>query len=148
MIFFLIYLSSCTPARQAWKLTTITATFPCSTYAKAYLQTCNPFNGLEVELLCNGADTTLFLNALMLCFPPAQNDSGKIDVDICIEDQSFQYPGDRYEGGQRIRLPEEAKQLIIASLLEDIPVTIAVGRYQAIIYSENFKKVYHKLLEL
>lgn len=146
MVFFLISLVSCSSSKQLWKFRTIKATYPCSTYTKIYLPTCHPFNGLEAELLCNGPDMALFLNALILCFPNNTDIQGKIVVDVCIDEQYYQFLADRFEGGQRLKLPNEAMQLIIASLLDNSPVKVSVDRYEAILETGNFKEVYLKVL--
>lgn len=148
MVLFLLLLASCTPKQPQWKLTTIKAIYPCSTYAKARLAPCNPFYGIEAEILCNGDDTTFFLNALIMCFPPAETPDGKINVTLEIDENTFNFASERLEGGQRIMLPEEAKELIIASLLDGHLVTITVGRYQTTLILDNFENVYGKMLRL
>lgn len=139
---FLILLASCSHNCQQWKLATIKASHPCSTYTKARLAPSDLFNGMEAELLCNGNDETLFFNVHILCFPPAKNPEGKIDVAVCIKGESFTFAAYRLEGGQRLMLPDEAKQIIVASLLEGFPVYVSVGRYEAKLVCNNFQKVY------
>lgn len=142
---FFIFFVSCSPKNQYWKFRTINADFPYSSYSKAYLATCHPFDGLEVELLFNGFDSILFLNTLILCFPESTDGSGMIEVKINIEDRSYIFLADRFEGGQRIKLPENAKQLIIASLLDGRCPQIIVDRYHAILQSDNFRRIYNRL---
>lgn len=147
-ILFLTFFSSCSKPCLGWKLSTIHAVYPCSTYAKARLTPCNPFSELEAELLCNGKDTSFFLNALMLGFPPAETCEGKINVNVMIAEQSYEYASERLEGGQRIKLPEQAKQLIISTLLDGDSVIISIDRYQTVLIPDNFEKVYQELLKL
>lgn len=144
MAFFLAFycaISCSHPCRQ-WELIKIKADCPPITYYQAYLSASNPFNGIEIELLSTGAETQLYLNVLALQFPHCPENENQTEVTICIDDMQYVVNAERFLGGQRLLLPEEAQQLIICALIENRPVDISAGRYQATIVPDNFLKIY------
>lgn len=145
LLLFCLPLLSCSKSCREWELSTIKATYPCATYAKARLAPQNIFNGIETEFLIAGKDATIFLNAFTLCFPASDDDDGIVEVDLAIEEQSYRFLGERLTGGQRIKLPEDAKQLIITSLLECRSIVVSVGRFQTEIVPGNFEDVYKEV---
>lgn len=104
---------------------------------------CNRFNGVEAELLYSGHDIEFYLNAFTLLFSDSEN-AGYTEVVIGIADQKYTYPAERLAGGQRLLLPAEAQQLIIAALIDNASVELSAGRYQAILIPDNFASIYAK----
>lgn len=142
---FLITLISCSPYCHQWKLAVIKANCPYAIYTKAYLPTCNTFNGLEVTLIsCNGS-VRLYFNALTLMFPCIDGDESHTKVNLNIQGQPYSFIAERLEGGQSLLIPEEQMQLIVGALLEKQCVEIIVGRYQSTLIHTNFEKSYRQL---
>ena len=117
---------------------TIKGADPCMDFSKAYLPSCNAFNGMEAELLYDGYNTNFYLNIQTLQFPCSDEDESVANVTIVIGDQIYSIQSEILKGGQRIRLPLEIQQLIIDSLLEGSEVLISVGRYRATLIPDNF----------
>lgn len=143
MFFFLF---SCSRYCRQWELITIRADCPPVNYAKIYLCPDNEFCEMEIELLCTGYDTQLFLNTTSLIIPPSQNGESLADVIIAIDDIQYFVSAERFEGGQRLLLPQEVQQLIIMALIEDREIVITCGRYKTNIISKNFRNIYCKIL--
>lgn len=141
----LIAFSSCCPPCNQWKIAVIKADCPPATITKAYLPACNPFSGMEAVVISSNGNIQFYLYALTLLFPALSEDCEHAEVVVCIEDNEFSFVSDRLQGGQCIRLPEEARDLIICALLEQKNPEITVGRYQACLTHDNFFKVYAKL---
>lgn len=146
-LFLIPLLSSCSPTCHQWKLAAIKANCPTASYVKAYLPACNTFNGLEAELMCSNGDMQLNLNILSLQFPcdPCDPEHSTVAVEFCGE--KYTYVAERLLGGQRLVMPEEARQQIICTLLEGNDVDISVGRYESTLVSNGFSKHYDQLVE-
>jgi len=115
------------------------------TYAKAVLPALNTFNGLQGELLLIGTKLQLYLNALSLQIPYLPNDEMHAGVTIAIEDQEYYFIADRFEGGQKVLLSDDALQIIINALLEGYFIDISIGRYETTLSPDNFACVYYKM---
>lgn len=140
-ISFLLFFinSSCTisPSPQ-WNVLTISSEEPCVDYSKSLFPSCNTFNGLEAEFLYNGNETTLFLNIQTMLFSPSALDENMATIFISIEDHLYEVLGEILQGGQRIRVPPEAKKIIIDALLDQCEVGLVIGRYQAKLIPNHF----------
>jgi hypothetical protein len=142
-LFLIIFLvTSCSPQCNQWKLAVIKADCPPAKYARACLPACNTFNGMEAVLMSSNGTTHFYLNALTLLFPVYECDNAHTEIKIVIEEENYCFIVDRLQGGQRLLLPEEAKQLIVDALLEFKCVEISTGRYQTTLIYENFQNVY------
>lgn len=137
-------LFSCTTPCRRWELSTVKAVYPCSNYAKARLEPHNDFNGIGIEFLGAEGNAAIFLNAYTLCFPAAERDEATADVDLAVGGIVYRFASERLLGGQRIKLTEEAKQLFISALLENVPIEVSVGRYRTTIVSDNFEEIYRR----
>ena len=109
LLLSLFFLISCSRQVHQWKMDTIKADCPQVTYAKAYLMPCNPFNGVEAELLYSGTDVQFFLNAFTLQFSDSDSD-GSTEVILDIEDQKYSFWAERLEGGSVCFYPTKQKR--------------------------------------
>ena len=145
-IFLILFsASSCCPPCNQWKVAVIKGDCPPSKYTKAYLPACNAFNGMEAVVMYSNCDTQMFLYALTLLFPIYGDDCEHTEINVCLDDEDYAYIVDRLEGGQCLRLPGEARDLIICALLDGKSLDITAGRYQTTLIPDNFSKVYGKL---
>lgn len=141
---FFLFFSSCSqPACNRWEWTTFKVDYPCITFAKAYYPPSNNFNGIEVEWVRSGGEHRLYLNAMTLQFPCA--DDQTVDVSVCIEGEEYHFVAAWLQGGQRLLLGDDAQELIISTLFEGCPVDISVGRYHTTVTSDNFAKIYDRM---
>jgi hypothetical protein len=95
--------------------------------------------------LCPNGTLDVYLYSLTLLFPCNTDDPCTSNVTICVDDARHIFTAERLQGGQCLRLPEEARDLIICSLLEGKCPEITVGRYQATLIHDNFRKVFSQL---
>jgi len=145
VLFLITFLNSCTPHCNQWKLAIVKSDCPCATYVKAYLPTCNTFNGLEAVLTSYNGSVKLYLNAFTLNFPFYNGDEEHSEVSLLINDEKFTFVAERLQGGQCLLLPEDGMQLITGALLEHKCVDVIVGRFQTTLTYENFQKTYCSL---
>jgi len=138
------FLVGCSPCNLQWESEVIKADYPPITYAKIYLPVCSTFKGIEAEFLFCNQDAQLFLNIFSLEFPD-YTDSGYFEVKLRIDDQEYCYWAERFEGGQKLLLCDDATQLVISTLLVNCSIELSAGRYQAKLIPENFAKIYYEV---
>jgi len=148
LFLILLSLASCSPPCHQWKLASIKAHCPAANYVKVYLPACNTFNGLEAEFMCSNGDMQLYLNSLTLQLPCDPCDPDHVNVNVTIGDDTFTYVADRLLGGQRLVMPEDAREQIICALLEGNDVDISIGRYETTLISQSFAKNYDQLVSI
>lgn len=141
----LLFFTSCCPPCNQWKVAVIKGDCPASRYTKAYLPACNAFNGMEAVVMHSNCDTQMFLYALTLLFPVYGDDCDHTEITVCLDDENYTYIVDRLEGGQCLRLTNEARDRILCALLDGKCLEITAGRYEATLIPDNFCRVYGKL---
>lgn len=139
------FLTSCSHPYRKWECSTVRADFPPVTYSTVYLNPCNGFNGLEAEFIFYGPYVQLYLNALSLQLPRSTTDENIVEVLISIGDNQYNFAAERLGGGQKLLMPEEAQNLIIAALLEGQEVIVSCGRYETTLIPCNFSTFFYKL---
>lgn len=145
-LFLIIFLaSSCSPQCNQWKVAVIKANCPCTSYVKVYLPSCNTFNGLETVLVSSNGIMRLYFYAVTLLFPLFENDERFCEVILSVDGENYSFISDRLQGGQCLLLPDDARQLLIESLLENKCVEVTTGRYQTTLTDENFCNAYKNL---
>jgi hypothetical protein len=142
-----LFLFSCSPKCPQWELLAIKAHCPPVTYFKAYLPAADTFSGLEAQIVCSGADIRFYLCAKTLQIHSINENLDFSEVCISTQTEQQSFLAERFEGGQRLLLPEEAHQMIFATLLANDPVEITVGRYQATLVPDNFACIYYQMLD-
>lgn len=145
LIIFFSY--SCAPQCNQWKLAVIKADCPSAIYTKVYLSPFNTFNGLEAVFSSSNGHFNLYLNAFTLFFPFYGCDEEHSEVIITIEEEKFSLIAERLQGGQSLKMPNEAIPLIAKALLEKKSAEITVGRFHTILIYENFEKTFRSLRE-
>lgn len=145
LIFFLF--SCSTPCRQ-WVLDyTLT---PSHYFNSGRMLLCpsGPDSNIEIEIFRGPTGTFMFLNVASLPLPYSGGDD-TVEVQVCIDDVLTTFIAERFWGGQRAKLPEEATCQIIEALLNYQHVTLSIGgRYHAEIVSTKFELLYQKLNSL
>lgn len=148
VLFLILFFNlACCPSCDQWKLAVIKANCPPSTYIKVYLPACNTFNGLEAQFICCNDQADFYLNAITLLLPCYGSDPDHAEVSFLIGDQEYVFLAERLLGGQRLLLPEEAKELAIEQLLAGNDIHVSAGRYQTVLTCEGFAKVYKRQLQ-
>lgn len=145
---FLSLFLSCTKPCQQWEFEKINACFPCGEIGRIYYLESDSFCLLEPELVADRCGQRLYLNVYTLEFPFEEDDPGKAEIVMTIDDQSYRFMTDRFSGGQRLLIPPDATELMIQSLLACQNVRIEIGRYSANLTSNNFYPSFTKLQNL
>jgi hypothetical protein len=77
-----------------------------------------------------------------------QSNPDKTSVYILIEEEEEEFAAYRLKGGQRLLIPEEAREKIINALLTCKQVTLRVGRYKETLSPEGFNRSFARLIHL
>jgi len=142
LFLIILSLSSCQQNCRQWDFTKIPGECPPTTFARAYLPACSNLNGIAAEFLSIGGELHLFLNALLFEFPSSESDPCVSIVTVKINDTELEYPAERLDGGQRLMMPQEATETIVAALCEGLCVEVSVGSYRETLISTRFQETY------
>ncbi len=139
-----LFLISCTTCHQ-WNLIETRADSPCFESARLYYAPEVMSCGLELELDCGTSGWRMYVNTFSLAIAPIDKNNPQATVNIEIEDIQYQFLADLFKGGQRLLLPDEARDLIIETLLQGMLVKITVGRNSEVFPPKNFAEHYEKM---
>lgn len=93
---------------------------------------CNQFNGVELEIAHGNYGYRMYVNVFarpLACDP---------EVVVTINDLPVTYKVERFDGGQRVLLPDNAAERVMQAMKDGQAVDIAIGRYRSIITPQGF----------
>lgn len=101
---------------------------------------------LEIELDYGVSGLRMYLNVFSLELPSLMehSDLTLVTVEVDLEKRFFQ--AHLFTGGQRLLLPDAARDWILDALFQDCSITISTGCYRSVIPPLNFKKLYKSLI--
>lgn len=142
---FLFTLTSCeTPCRQ-WSLDQYSSKYSCFESSRMTLPGSSTSSPLTISIIRTISGVRMYINLLQLPVPPDPTDLSKAVVTISDDCKSYQISVHRFEGGQRLLVPNEVSQQLIELLLNDQSFKISVGSYRSDIIPANFQKLYNTL---
>lgn len=97
-------------------------------------------DGLEFEMLCSEKQVSGFLNIYYNSLSVKE-----LGLEVHIDEEIKTLPVRVNEGGQRIRLGEEALQLIISALEAEKTVTLRLAHFKQTLRPVGFKKRFKSL---
>jgi hypothetical protein len=140
-----LFVSCSSSNEQQWQIDrTVVSNLDCN-LGRLTLPAINTYQGLELELVRSASGTRMYLNAFSLPFPNDLEDLSKSAVILLIDEQVYVIKAERFMGGQRLLMPEDAASLIITTLVNDKSIQITVGRYRTTIISTRFVELYKQL---
>jgi len=96
----------------------------------------------QLEWLQNVSGERLFVNSCDLEFPY----SGQILIQAGEQEETFF--GYVFLGGQKLLLPDPAKDFVRQALLDGVPVIVTVGTYSGVFDAVGFAEKYPRLKEV
>lgn len=139
---------SCQSSPPSWKVSETKSRHPSYQACSISQKPDNPYRGMELEFVRTSSRTHAYLNVFSLTFPSDRLDENKTKVVIKIEDEEQIFLAHRLEGGQRLLLPEDARDLLVQALLENKPVAMIAGRFDVKISPGNFSKKHCQKINL
>lgn len=144
-VFLLIiyFLSSCTKP-HFWYLDSNHPSNPCYQSSRLSLPPFDLLKNASVELVSSEDELRMYLN--LLVFPLSYNEK-TVSIRYLIDHTSGETTAFVMNGGERILLPVELRDLIIDALLRGAPVILKIGSFKFEIPSSNFSELYHRMIE-
>lgn len=106
----------------------------------------NEFTGLELDFVQMKDGLRLYINVYGLEIPAEPDNLGYSRVFISFREYSYHFSAQRFQGGQRLLVPEYVQSEIIDFLQEGQPVFIQVGRYESTIYPDKFLDLFYRMV--
>jgi|694.fasta_scaffold01000_17 hypothetical protein len=127
-----------------WELRKTSTDRPYYNSSRIYFSDENA-RGLELELDYGVLGLQMYVNVFSLEVPSLPDDPTLANVNVEIDGEQRVFIAHLFLGGQRLLLPDEARDLILETLLSGAPVTLSTGRYRSIIPPANIQTLYKKL---
>lgn len=142
LLFVLLFSLACCQYPKTWELDRLQGCRAVDSAARlsAYATTHGP--KFQLEWLQNVSGEKLFVNAYCLEFPY----TGQIVLQAGEQQETFL--GYVYMGGQKLLLPDEARDFAREALLGGTPIIITVGCYSGVVDAEGFAEKYACLKQI
>lgn len=137
----------CSTSCPSWQLQTNCGYCPMFSSARMYLKPVNQFSGIELEFVWSPYGLRLYLNVSGLQIPSNPSDSSTSLVYISFRDHSYCFAAPRYQGGQRLLIPDDVRNEIVSYMQEEQSVFIQTGCYQADISPCDFLPIFDRLMK-
>lgn len=141
-IFFL--LTSCSHS-DPWAFNRIDSGDPQFNSSKLTFYSKDPINGIDLEFVQTCDHLRTYLNVHSFPVPALKDDPKASKVHLLIGTDNFHFLASRHQGGQRLLLPPEMAERIIAGLREHQPIHIKVPGYSVAIEEGEFEKKFKQL---
>jgi hypothetical protein len=140
-LFLTLTLISCSQPNRNWQREDVFSHDPNYASSHLSLPPDSDQDSLQVKLVQTKSGMNMYVDSIgkKLHIKP----EAKVCLEIQTENSKEIIEGDCLEGGQRIVLPEDAKQKIIEKLLNGQQVHIAIDRAKTTIIPDNFNTVYN-----
>ncbi len=143
-LFILSLLASCSHS-DPWAFNRIDSGDPQFNSTKLTYYSQDPINGIDLEFTHTCDAIRTYLNVHSLPIPPSKEDPKATKGHLTIGSDSFSFLAYRHEGGQRLLLPPEIAERIIAGLRECKSIQIKVPGYSVAIEGKEFEKKFGQL---
>jgi len=140
----LLLLSTACSSQKDWNYQEVVS--KSSQFDSALLQyhSANELTGVGVELIKGSFGTLGYLNVVARQIPPLPDNPETAIVVFEIDDEKIPYKAERMKGGQRLLLPDEATEKLIATLKSNQTITIYLNGYMTKLEQSNFSKCLKK----
>lgn len=130
---------------DSWKVSHIQSGSKQFSSSRLSYRSPDPVNGVDVQFLSLDESCHLYLHVHSHPIKPYMGDPKKALVQVKTEDKTTSYFAIRHQGGQRLLLPDEAKDYIVEKLKSGQFVTISTSGYSSTLTPESFDKKYFLL---
>lgn len=131
-------------ARDGWCYEEAPSCHPCLASARAFLKPKFPCGALQLELIRDQCGYNLYLSTI--CYVLTNEPCAQIvEVELSDSCESKTFCADVFEGAQRCRLPDDAKDFLIDALLSGECVQVRVCIHTAEVTPCGFCEAYNRL---
>ncbi|MCX6990100.1 MAG: hypothetical protein NTX49_03405 [Chlamydiae bacterium] len=131
--------------RDNWKVSHIQSGSKQFSSSRLSYHTPDTVNGIDVEFLALDTSCNLYLHVHSHPVKPYKGDPKTALVTMKTEENAKSFLAKRHEGGQRLLLPDNAKEFLVASLKEGKTVIISTSGYTSTLTPDSFERKYHLL---
>lgn len=138
-----LFLTACS-SQKDWTYSRVVSASPEFNSSMLRRHSQSELVGVGVELLKGSFGTLGYLNVSARKIPVLPGTTDTSIVVFVIEDEKFPYKANRMAGGQKLLLPEEATEQLVAALQNNSIVDIYLDGYMTKLEPSNFQKLYKK----
>lgn len=138
-----LFFLSCS-AKSPWVSQSIKTGNPDYNSTRLVYHSPDKLHGIDLELLKTGETTRLYLIVHSHTVPPYKGDPKRAAVLLTIDKKSYTVIAGRREGGQKLLMPDSARELILSALKNGTFIDISLKGYTAKVTSENFSSKYQE----
>jgi len=139
-LFLFLSLFSCSSCPQ-WHLEEAVTCDPLFRSSRIFYDNLDPYCQVELELVQSASGLRMYIDT----FSRPLSNSNVFTITLTIEEEAQIYSAELLQGGQRLLLPDVARDAVIDALLNEKCVQISAGPYQATILPTKFRR-YFKML--
>lgn len=88
----------------------------------------------------------LYINVYGLEIPPEPDNPAYSRVFVSFREYAYHFSAQRFQGGQRLLIPQYVQAEIVDFLQEGQTVFIQVGRYESDIYPDKFLDLFNRMV--
>lgn len=147
-LFLPFIFQACSSECHQWQYQKINTTCNQFDFSKLTLYPECEIKGLELEVSrTTDSGIRMYANVYTMHIPQLPEYPGKALVIVSLPEQeiSFNVLADVLEGSQRLLFPDDVADYIVECLMNEVPLTIQVGRYSSDIITAGFVKGYLQL---
>lgn len=144
LVFAALFLFSCSKPSH-WSSDQIhSGVIDCNSTKLSYFSK-DPLHGIDLELIQTTESLKVYLNIHSIPIPPFRENPKAASVKIKIHSKVLICQAYRFEGGQRLLLPDEIADMLIETLKNGHEVTLSLPGYSSVIHVEDFTSKFDKL---
>lgn len=107
----------------------------------------DPITNLELEITQTGSGLYAYIN-VFACPILSTTQDHQVEVSVTINSEENCFLADILTGGQRLLLPDDARDLIIGALLDGMAVDVRAGPYRQNVSPDGFRGGFCQLTRL
>ncbi|MDP1836610.1 MAG: hypothetical protein Q8K75_11885 [Chlamydiales bacterium] len=133
--------------RHSWKYENAGACIPCLDSSRIILIPNQPSSTLQFEIIRDIHGYHMYVSTICYVLADCCGSQEEVPLQICVGEDVYDFEGKLYQGGQRVLIPEEARDIIIGGLLSGSCVTFHVGIYSVNVTSASFGQCWNRLIK-
>lgn len=139
-----LFLSACS-SPTGWRSQQLGSSQTQYHAGKIYFPPENQGTGVELELVRSALGLKGYLNVFTRTVPTRPDHPTESLVTLIIAGETETITAYRYQGGQKLLLPDEVTSRMVTALQAHEDVLISVKGFRSLVVAEGFERVFHKL---
>jgi hypothetical protein len=132
--------------RHSWKYESAGACIPCLDSSRIILIPNQPSSTLQFEIIRDIHGYHMYVSTICYVLADSCGCQQELPLQVCAGDDVYDFEGKLYQGGQRVLIPDEARDIIIGALLSGSCVSLHVGIHSVNVTSASFAQSWNRLI--